>query len=179
MAWFLQPGVWRSTWWGRSGAGLYLFISCFISLCVFAWLSALRFSSGLAAGGCSGGWRNYLYFLLTTPASASVAPSPGNRAANSAPVEASRAEEFSNAGYKDVWLKEILYIFTLPLAFLDVLEPHWGTFDISQRTNPEMFTFPVFSSSVDWVFFFFFGMPVAPPPTKSQKQPRYPSSLGG
>lgn len=91
----------------------------YLSLSLFAWLPALRFSSGLAAGGCSGGWRNYLYFLLPTPASASVAPSPGNRAANSALVEASRvssrAVEFSNAGRKDLCIK-ISHIFTLSFA---------------------------------------------------------------
>lgn len=114
----------------RPGGGVlerdcvYLFRD--LSPSLFTWLSALRFSSGLAAGGCSGGWRNYLYFRLPTPASASVAPSPGNRAANSAPVEASRvssrAEEFSNVGRKGVWLKAISYIFTLSIAFLYVFE---------------------------------------------------------
>lgn len=54
---------------------MYLMI---VSLSLFIWLGAPRFSSGLAARGCSGGWRNYLYFLLPTPASAHVAPSPGN-----------------------------------------------------------------------------------------------------
>lgn len=126
VACLLQPGVWRLTWWGRSGRdGIYLCHDFSPSL--FTWLTALRFSSGLAAGGCSGGWRNYLYFLPPTPASASVAsvtPSPGNRVAHSAPVEASRAEKFSNIGHKDVWLRAISNIFAFALALVDVFESH-------------------------------------------------------
>lgn len=160
---FLQPVVWSSAWWGRSRAVSHLYI--YLSLYLFSWLSAL--SSGLAAGGCSGGWRNYLYFLLPTPASASVAPSPspGNRAADSAPVEtsrvSSRAEELSKVGREDdclvaLTMKAISHLFLRSLAFPEVFESHRGTLDVSLGRNPEIFsTSRLFFQR--WMRFFFYA----------------------